>query len=78
MDISNIKLFFYGVGARTIKYLGVLGIFIGAFAILMVSDWISWAILIFGIAMTIFGYAMRFDYKRQSGNILYGGISKND
>lgn len=76
--MGNIKLYFYGLGAKALIYLGII---ITAIGILtwMFLGWDSTALIvsiimvIVGIAITIYGKAKRFNYQRQSGNIIHRG-----
>jgi len=69
---SNFNLFFYGLGAKFIQFIGVCIIIASLFGFL-----VHWAVfligLIIGIGVIMWGKAMRFDYQRQSGSILHRG-----
>lgn len=64
--MGNFALFFYGFGARLVQIFG------GA---VLVYGWLSASIIfaIIGIIVMVFGYAMRFNYQRQSGSIIHRG-----
>jgi hypothetical protein len=67
---GNQHLYFYGLWAKCIQALGyiviVISIFSGSLPFFIVG-------LIVGIIIIVWGLSKRFDYQRQSGNILHQG-----
>jgi len=69
---SEFSLFFYGIGANLMKIGGAILIFFSLIAGAVAGK--GWFLLIIvGIVMIVYGSAMRFKYKRNSGYIVHGG-----
>jgi hypothetical protein len=67
----NIRLFWFGVWANTLRAIGggllTIG-FIGTF-----FKWYFSILIILGIGITLYGRSLRFDYQRRSGYIVHRG-----
>jgi hypothetical protein len=68
---SNFGLYFYGLFAKLIAFIGVCVLIFGVFMIPF-SNFGYLGILI-GLVLVLFGKAQRFDYQRQSGSIIHKG-----
>jgi hypothetical protein len=69
---NNENLFWYGLKANLIQFLGWIVIFASLF--LLFFSWIlTLIVMAIGIYIVFKGKAKRFDYQRQSGNILHKG-----
>lgn len=76
--MGNFKLYFYGLRAKIIIFFGILiiawGLSVLAFSggargVMIVGI----VMMITGIGIIISGKAMRFNYQRESGNIIHRG-----
>ena len=63
----------YGLGSNLIIFLGGVISFIGIGVLTLSSLILGFIILIVGIGIYIKGKAMRFNYKRKSGQIIHRG-----
>lgn len=70
---DNENLFFYGISANLIKFLGFFSMFVCAFFFLSQLFLISVIFFIIGITLIFKGSSMRFDFQRQSGYIIHKG-----
>ena len=74
----NFKLFFYGMLGSVLIVMGVISILWGILFLnihYVTGDSMVYPAigLIVGVAMGFYGGALRFDYQRQSGNIIHAG-----
>jgi hypothetical protein len=67
---KNQSLFFYGLWARLVQFFGIVIMFI---ALISMNGYILIIGLIAGVIIVFWGKSLRFDYQRQSGNILHRG-----
>lgn len=71
---SNFSLFFYGVGAKFLKWIGIIGVVASFWVLGIANSTIGFIVgLIISIGIYSLGSAMRFDYQRNSGSIIHGG-----
>lgn len=71
----NIKTYFYGIKAKIAELLGMGLIGIGcALGIIYNKLWLIIAII--GLGLHLYGKAMTYDYKKQTGIIVYKGKKK--
>jgi len=76
--MGNFKLYFYGLGAKAVMFIGILVIVSGFFVLAftggeLIGIVFSIIMMIAGVGIIIFGKSIRFDYQRQSGNIIHRG-----
>lgn len=73
MKNKNFKLYFYGLLGSFVRFIGII-LIVTTIILLFIKSFIIASIMgVGGIALIAWGSAMRFDYKRKSGYILYGG-----
>jgi hypothetical protein len=76
--MSNITLYFKGLLARLVQFTGVTILTLGICLILYFAMankfniWIGIIITILGIPVLLYGNALRFKFKRESGYLVYG------
>ena len=73
MKNKNYNLFFYGMFANFLQFIGCCIIVLGFFLFFLYGGWIGGLSGVIGLTLFIFGKAKRFDYQRRSGNILHRG-----
>ena len=70
---KNIKLYFYGLWANILSFSGSILIVL-SLMIFVFNEWyFALFCLILGIGVLLYGNAVRLDYKRKSGYIIYNG-----
>lgn len=75
MKTKNQNMFFYGMLANGITFIGAIVITLGLLGLFLAPAWQGITAIVLGLAIGIKGKAMRFDFRRQSGHILYEGGS---
>lgn len=68
---GDIKLYFKGLWAKTLQTLGALITSFGLLSFLLFDLWIAIIIILLGIALLVYGSALKFKFKRESGYLLY-------
>ena len=68
---ENFGLFFYGLWSLVVQFIGVVVGIVGVVS--LIETKLGWVGIILGIAIFVYGKAMRFNYQRESGYILHKG-----
>ena len=70
---QNIKLYFYGLWANFLSFIGYLIGFSSLFIFIFSKWYFGLMVLILGVGLFLYGRALRFNYKRKSGYIIHKG-----